>query len=217
MTAEAQWEPTPERIEAARVTDFARFVESRLGVSAPDYQSLWQWSVDEPAAFWGAVWDYFGLGERPDQVLVGDTMPGVQWFPGARLNYVDQVVRQARTDRPAILTVAEGGAVTELSWSELLRRTGAFAHTLRSLGVQPGDRVVGYLPNIAEAIIAFLATASIGAIWSACGQDYTAKAALDRLGQLEPTVLVTADGYQFGASLTTRVPTSPRCATACRP
>ncbi|MEX3644132.1 acetoacetate--CoA ligase [Mycolicibacterium porcinum] len=193
-----QWEPAPEGIEAARVTDFARFVESRLGVSTSDYQSLWQWSVDEPAAFWGAVWDYFGLGERPEQVLVGDTMPGVQWFPGARLNYVDQVLRQARTDRPAILTVAEGGAVTELSWAELLRRTGAFAHTLRSLGVEPGDRVVGYLPNIAEAIIAFLATASIGAIWSACGQDYTAKAALDRLGQLEPTVLVTADGYWFG-------------------
>ncbi|TPW93717.1 acetoacetate--CoA ligase [Mycolicibacterium fortuitum] len=193
-----QWEPTPEGIEAARVTDFARFVDSRLGVSAPDYQTLWQWSVDEPAAFWGAVWDYFELGERPEQVLAGGTMPGVRWFPGARLNYVDQVVRQARTDRPAILTVAEGGAVTELSWAELLRRTAAFAHTLRSLGVEPGDRVVGYLPNIAEAIIAFLATASLGAIWSACGQDYTAKAALDRLGQLEPTVLVTADGYWFG-------------------
>ncbi|WP_036475992.1 acetoacetate--CoA ligase [Mycobacterium sp. URHD0025] len=199
MTAtEAQWEPTPEGIEAARVTDFARFVESRTGISAPDYQHLWQWSVDDPAAFWGALWDYFDLGERPDEVLTGDEMPGVRWFPGARLNYVDQVARHARTDRPAILTVAEGGAVTELSWSELLRRTAAFAHTLRSLGVQPEDRVVGYLPNIAEAIIAFLATASIGAIWSACGQDYTAKAALDRLGQLEPTVLVTADGYQFG-------------------
>lgn len=193
-----QWEPTPEGVESAKVTDFARFVESRTGISAPDYQSLWQWSVDDPAAFWGALWDYFDLGERPEQVLVGDTMPGVQWFPGARLNYVDQVVRQARTDRPAILTVAEGGEVTELSWAELLRRTAAFAHTLRSLDVQPGDRVVGYLPNIAEAIIAFLATASIGAIWSACGQDYTAKAALDRLGQLEPTVLVTADGYRFG-------------------
>lgn len=193
-----QWEPTPEGIEAARVTDFARFVESRTGISAPDYQHLWQWSVDDPAAFWGALWDYFDLGERPDEVLTGDEMPGVRWFPGARINYVDQVARQARTDRPAILTVAEGGAVTDLSWSELLRRTAAFAHTLRSLGVQPGDRVVGYLPNIAEAIIAFLATASIGAIWSACGQDYTAKAALDRLGQLEPTVLVTADGYQFG-------------------
>lgn len=193
-----QWEPTPEGIEAARITDFARFVESRTGVSAPDYQSLWQWSVDDPAAFWGALWDYFDLGERPEQVLSGDQMPGVRWFPGARLNYVDQIARQARTDRPAILSVAEGGAVTELSWAELLRRTAAFAHTLDSLGVRPGDRVVGYLPNIPEAIIAFLATASIGATWSACGQDYTAKAALDRLGQLEPTVLVTADGYQFG-------------------
>lgn len=193
-----QWEPTPEGIEAARITDFSRFVESRVGVSVPDYQSLWRWSVDDPAAFWGALWDYFDLGERTEQVLSGDEMPDVRWFPGSRLNYVSQIARQARSDRPAILTVAEGGAVTELSWAELLRRTAAFANTLRSLGVQPGDRVAGYLPNIAEAIIAFLATASIGAIWSACGQDYTAKAALDRLGQLEPTVLVTADGYQFG-------------------
>lgn len=195
---EAQWEPTAEGTAAAQVTDFARFVESRTGISVPDYQSLWQWSVDDPAAFWAALWDYFELGERPEQVLSGDAMPGARWFPGTRLNYVDQVARQARTDRPAILTVAEGGAVTELSWAELLRWTAAFANTLRSLGVQPGDRVVGYLPNIAEAIIAFLAAASIGAIWSACGQDYTAKAALDRLGQLEPTVLVTADGYRFG-------------------
>ncbi|MDH6196305.1 acetoacetyl-CoA synthetase [Mycobacterium frederiksbergense] len=193
-----QWEPTADGIESAQVTAFARYIESRSGISAPDYQSLWQWSVDDPAAFWAALWDYFDLGERPEQVLSGDAMPGARWFAGSRLNYVDQVARHARTDRPAILTVAEGGAVTELPWSELLGRTASFANTLRSLGVRPGDRVVGYLPNIAEAIIAFLATASIGAIWSACGQDYTAKAALDRLGQLEPTVLVTADGYRFG-------------------
>ncbi len=125
-------------------------------------------------------------------------MPGARWFPGARLNYVDQVIRNARTDRPAIIHVAEDGTTVELSWDELLGRTAAFADTLRSLGVGVGDRVAGYLPNIPEAVIAFLATASIGAIWSACGQDYSAKAALDRLGQLEPVVLVTADGYEFG-------------------
>lgn len=197
MTA-PQWEPTHEGIESARVTDFARFVAARTGIDLPDYATLWQWSVDDPAGFWAALWDYFELGDRPDEVLADLRMPGARWFPGAELNYVDQVRRNARTDRPAILSVAEGGAVTELSWAELLGRTAAFAETLRSLGVGPGDRVVGYLPNIAEAIIAFLATASIGATWSACGQDYTAKAALDRLGQLEPTVLVAADGYRFG-------------------
>ena len=193
-----QWEPTPQDIADARVTDFARFVHRRIGAPMPDYQSLWQWSVDDPAAFWGALWEYFELGDPPDRVLDNPEMPGARWFPGVRLNYVDQIVRNARTDRPAILHVSEDGQVTELSWHELLRRTATFAQTLRSHGVAAGDRVVGYLPNIPEAIIAFLATASIGAIWSACGQDYSAKAALDRLGQLEPVVLVTADGYRYG-------------------
>ncbi|OKH65237.1 acetoacetyl-CoA synthetase [Mycobacterium sp. SWH-M3] len=197
-TPDAQWEPTQADVESARVTDFARFAASRADRELTDYHALWQWSVGDPAAFWAALWDYFELGERPADVLTDDRMPGARWFPGTRLNYVDQIRRNDRSDRPAILYVAEGGAVAELSWAELLSRTAAFAQTLRSLGVEPGDRVVGYLPNIPEAIIAFLATAAIGAIWSACGQDYTAKAALDRLGQLEPTVLVTADGYRFG-------------------
>jgi acetoacetyl-CoA synthetase len=198
MTDEPQWVPTDEDIARARVTDFARFVEQRTGAAAADYRSLWQWSVDDPAAFWATMWDYFELGDRPDRVLDDAQMPGARWFPGTQLNYVDQIVRNDRTDRPAILYVSEGGSVTELSWAELLGRTAGFANRLRSLGVRAGDRVVGYLPNTPEAIVAFLATASIGAIWSACGQDYSAKAALDRLGQLEPIVLVTSEGYRYG-------------------
>ena len=199
MTAAApQWVPTEEDVATARVTDFARFVAERTGVTTNDYASLWQWSVDEPAAFWATLWDYFELGDRGDKVLENETMPGAQWFPGVTLNYVDQIIRNARTDRPAIIHVAEEGTDVEISWAELLGRTAAFAEKLRSLGVTVGDRVAGYLPNIPEAVIAFLATASVGAIWSACGQDYSAKAALDRLGQLEPVVLVAADGYDFG-------------------
>jgi len=193
-----QWQPTERDIADARVTDFARFVQQRTGAPIADYRALWQWSVDDPAAFWGALWEYFDLGDPPDSVLESAEMPGARWFPGVRLNYVDQIVRNARTDRPAILHVSEGDEVTELSWHQLLTRTAAFAQTLRSHGVTAGDRVVGYLPNIPEAVVAFLASASIGAIWSACGQDYSAKAALDRLGQLEPVVLVTADGYRYG-------------------
>ncbi|PXX07760.1 acetoacetate--CoA ligase [Mycolicibacterium moriokaense] len=193
-----QWQPTERDISDARVTDFARFVQQRTETPITDYQSLWQWSVDDPPAFWGALWEYFELGTPPDRVLDNAEMPGARWFPGVRVNYVDQIVRNGRTDRPAILHVSEDGQIGELSWHELLSRTAAFAQTLRSHGVTAGDRVVGYLPNIPEAIIAFLATASIGAIWSACGQDYSAKAALDRLGQLEPVVLVTADGYRYG-------------------
>ncbi|UFS93874.1 acetoacetate--CoA ligase [Nocardia huaxiensis] len=193
-----QWVPTEADVATARVTDFAKFVERRTGVAAPDYQALWQWSVDDLPGFWGAVWDYFELGERGPEVLTAAEMPGAQWFPGTRLNYADQVFRQARTDRPAIRVAYEDGTIDEISWAALRAATLAIARALREQGVGPGDRVAGYLPNIPEAIIAFLATASLGAIWSACGQDYSAQAALDRLGQLEPKVLVTADGYHFG-------------------
>ncbi|NEW57598.1 acetoacetate--CoA ligase [Nocardia cyriacigeorgica] len=194
-----QWVPTDRDIAEAKITDFARFVTARTGVPTLDYAALWQWSVDDIPGFWRALWDYFELGDIAGEVLADESMPGARWFPGTRLNYVDQVVRQFRTDRPAIVQLSDGGEeVTEVSWTELIDHTAAFARTLRSLGVRPGDRVAGYLPNIAEAVIAFLGTAAAGAVWSACGQDYTAKAALDRLGQLEPTVLVTADGYRFG-------------------
>ncbi|MFE3000198.1 acetoacetate--CoA ligase [Nocardia sp. NPDC059246] len=195
---EPQWVPSDRDIAEAQVTSFALFVEKRIGLSLPDYRALWQWSVDDLPGFWGAIWDYFDLGERSDEVLGSTEMPGAQWFPGTTLNYVEQVMRQVRDDRPAILSVDETGEITEISWAALIATAAAFAHTLRAQGVGPGDRVAGYLPNIPEAVIAFLATASIGAVWSACGQDYSAQAALDRLGQLEPKVLVTADGYRFG-------------------
>ncbi|GAB0101787.1 acetoacetate--CoA ligase [Nocardia sp. JMUB6875] len=195
---EPQWVPDEADIAEAQVTSFALFAEKRTGLSLPDYQALWRWSIEDLAGFWGAVWDYFDVGERSDEVLGSREMPGAQWFPGTTLNYVDQIVRQVRDDRPAILSVDETGEITEISWAALIATAAAFADTLRELGVGPGDRVAGYLPNIPEAVIAFLGTASIGAIWSACGQDYSAQAALDRLGQLEPKVLVTADGYRFG-------------------
>ncbi|WP_063043424.1 acetoacetate--CoA ligase [Nocardia pseudovaccinii] len=193
-----QWVPTPQDISEALLTDFAKFVTARSGIEFSDYHALWRWSVDDVAGFWEAVWRYFELGPTPESVLATTGMPGAQWFPNTELNYVDQVLWQARADRPAIVAVDETGATATLSWDEMLDRAGAFARTLRSLGVHAGDRVVGYLPNIPEAVIAFLATASIGAVWSACGQDYSAKAALDRLGQLRPVVLVTAGGYRYG-------------------
>lgn len=196
---EPQWVPSERDITEARITDFARFVAARSGAEVLDYAALWRWSVDNLAEFWLAVWEYFELGPIAGEVLPCPEMPGTRWFPGTRINYVDRVVAQARTDRPAVLQVTEGSAeVGETSWAELLARVAAFARTLRELGVGPGERVIGYLPNITEAVVAFLGTATIGAVWSACGQDYSAKAALDRLGQLDPVVLVTADGYRYG-------------------
>ncbi|MFE5479760.1 acetoacetate--CoA ligase [Nocardia sp. NPDC056541] len=197
VAAAPQWVPDDNDIAGARITDFARFVAERHTVAVPDYHALWQWSVDDLDGFWGSVWDYFELGDRPGPVLASSEMPGARWFPEVRLNYVDQVIRQARPDRRAIVSVAEDGSVSELSWDDLLDQVAAFAQTLRGLGVRAGDRVAGYLPDIPEAVIAFLATASIGAVWSACGQDYSAMAALDRLGQLEPVVLVTCTGYRY--------------------
>ncbi|CAM2828592.1 acetoacetate--CoA ligase [Prescottella defluvii] len=195
-----QWVPSETDIEDARITDFARWAERRTGLSLPGYDTLWQWSVNNVGDFWQAVWDYFEVRSTtdPGPPLADRTMPGATWFPTARLNYVDHVIRCARADRPAVLHESEDGHSVSLSWAELLRQTGALAGTLRSLGVGEGDRVVGYLPNVPETVVAFLATVSLGAVWAACGQDYSAPAALDRLGQLEPKVLIAADGYRFG-------------------
>nr|WP_314142335.1 acetoacetate--CoA ligase [uncultured Rhodococcus sp.] len=196
----ALWTPTDSDLAEARVTEFARFVEQRHEVLLPDYPALWRWSTNELELFWRAVWDFFEVRSSsvPTTVLAERSMPGAQWFPGTELNYVDQVIRHARRGRAAIVHAREDGSKRTVTWEEMIDRAGALAGTLADAGVRRGDRVVGYLPNIPEAVIAFLATASLGAVWSACGQDYSASAALDRLGQLEPTALITADGYVYG-------------------
>ncbi|MBY6410475.1 acetoacetate--CoA ligase [Rhodococcus sp. BP-252] len=197
---EPQWTPSSEDIENARITDFQRVVSERHGVDTADYRELWEWSTQNVEQFWRTVWDYFDIQSdtEPTEVLGNSSMPGAQWFPGVQLNYVDQVRRHSDSDRTAIVHAREDGLRAELSWRELARQTAALARTLREAGVEPGDRVVGYLPNIPEAVVAFLASASVGAVWSACGQDYSASAALDRLGQLDPKVLIAADGYSYG-------------------
>lgn len=198
----ALWTPTDTDVEHARVTEFTRFVEERHEVTLPDYAALWRWSIDDIESFWKAVWDYFDIRStiEPASVLEGHGMPGAQWFPGVELNYVDQVVRHARGDRAAIVHASEDGSTRTVTWSEMIAQAGALAGTLSDAGVRRGDRVVGYLPNVPEAVIAFLATASLGAVWAACGQDYSAAAALDRLGQLDPAALITASGYVYGGA-----------------
>jgi acetoacetyl-CoA synthetase len=196
---EPQWTPTDVDIEQANVTGFTRFVEERHGLDLPDYRALWQWSVDEPGDFWQAVWDAFDVVSHtdPGPALADAAMPGAVWFPGARLNFAEYVFRERPPDEAAIVHLDEEGHRREIGWAELERRTAALAATLRAHGVGEGDRVVGYLPNIPEAIVALLATASIGAVWAGCGQDYAVPAAIDRLGRLEPRALVTATGYRY--------------------
>ncbi len=207
---EVLWEPAAEAVASSRIVEFADFVRQRhpddpaAPTDASSYEQLWRWSTERLPDFWRDVWDFFDVASDadPGPALADDAMPGARWFPGARMNYVDQVFRHAEAQdaagRPAILDLAEGRPAREVAWGELRRSTAALAHTLREHGVGPGDRVVGYLPNITETVVAFLATAAVGATWAACGQDYSAPAAVDRLGQLEPAVLVTADGYRYG-------------------
>lgn len=197
---EPQWVPSDEDVAEARLTDFVSWVQGRCGVTLADYQALWRWSVNDLDEFWQAVWEYFEVQSEtpPGAALVDDSMPGAHWFPGARVNYTRQALRHQTRLHPAIRSSGEDTPDVEVSWEELRRQVGAFASTLKAHGVGEGDRVVGYLPNIPEAIVAFLATASLGAVWAACGQDYSAAAALTRLGQLDPTVLIAADGYRFG-------------------
>ncbi|MYR06492.1 acetoacetate--CoA ligase [Gordonia sp. SID5947] len=190
------------------IDSFATAARERSGRALSDYAELWQWSVDEPAQFWRALWDFYDLDDIAETAdgrgLVDDTdvlanreMPGARWFPDVRLNYVSAIMRHTDRRGAAIVGVDEEGGRTEVAWSELTEQVVGFARTLTDLGVGVGDVVAAYLPDIPEAVIAFLGTAHVGAIWSGCGQDYAPEGAAGRLAQLDPKVLVTAAGYRY--------------------
>ncbi|MGK5114006.1 acetoacetate--CoA ligase [Geodermatophilus sp. CPCC 205506] len=201
------WRPTPESMRATRLAEFARWVAQRRGLDfgdPPDYDAIWRWSVEHLDQFWADVAGWTGvLPDVPDdQVIPHREMPGAVWFPGVTLNYAEQALRAGDdgtvpADSPALIAVAEDREPVELAWATLRGRVGAFAATLRRLGVQRGDRVAGYLPNVPEAVVAFLGTAAVGAVWSSCAPDFGTRAVLDRFAQIEPTVLVAVDGYRF--------------------
>ncbi len=174
------------------------------GLAFPGYEALWRWSVTDLEAFWGSIWDYFEIrSPKPfERVLADATMPGARWFDGAQVNYAQQVLRHVadaeQGGRPAIVFRGERGGIGEIGWSELRDRVAAVATRLEQMGVRPGDRVAAYLPNIPETVIAFLASASVGAIWSVCSPDMGPVSVLDRLRQIEPKVLFACDGYRYG-------------------
>ncbi|MFB9525640.1 acetoacetate--CoA ligase [Nonomuraea roseola] len=193
MVAEGEllWEPTPSVVANAKIT---RYLAS---VGRADYQDAWQWSVEDPAAFWTSVWDYFGVvGERGDGPVMTGTMPGVEWFTGSSLNYAENALRRA--DGPAVIFHSEEGPRRVITMRELRAEVARVRTGLVKLGVRRGDRVAGYLPNIPEALIAFLATASLGAIWSAGSPDFGVPSIVDRFTQIEPKVLIAVDGYRYG-------------------
>lgn len=196
------WRPTPDTIGATRLAEFAAWVTEKRGISfgdPVDYDAVWRWSVEHLAEFWADVAGWSGVlpGVPDDRVLTRREMPGAEWFPGTTLNFAEQALRHETREHPALIAVAEDGDPVEISWASLRGQVGAFAATLRRLGVRPGDRVAGYLPNVPEAIVAFLGAASIGAVWSSCAPDFGTRAVLDRFVQIEPTVLVAVDGYRF--------------------
>jgi len=194
------WTPSPERVERSQLTAFTRFAEQRTGHTFGDYTALWRWSTTELEEFWQAVWDFFGVRSSAPHTAVLESciMPGARWFPGARLNFAEHVLRMARPGEAALLYSAECAPLRELSWDQFAGQIRAVATHLRSIGVRPGDRVVAYLPNVPEAMVAVVAAASIGAVWASVSPDFGAKGAIDRLGQLAPTVLLAADGYRYG-------------------
>ncbi|MEO3862675.1 acetoacetate--CoA ligase [Acrocarpospora sp. B8E8] len=195
------WQPTQESARLTRIADFAAWVARRRGLSfgdPVDYDTLWRWSVEHLDQFWGDLADWTGVlpGVLDELVLTRREMPGAVWFPGATLNYAQQALKHSG-EHPALVAVAEDTDPVEISWTDLRAQVGAFAATLRRLGVRPGDRVAGYLNNVPEAVVAFLGAASIGAVWASCAPDFGTRSVLDRLEQIEPVVLVAVDGYRF--------------------
>ena len=170
------------------------------GRSFASYDQLWRWSVDDLGGFWASVWDYFELGERPDDVLPDASMPGATWFPGVELNYAEHALRLAgrRDDDTMIVARSQTRAPSSVTAGELREQVARVRAGLQRLGVRRGDRVAAYLPNIPEATIALLATASLGAIWSSCAPEFGTRSVVDRFAQIEPKVLLTIDGYRYG-------------------
>nr|WP_315236088.1 acetoacetate--CoA ligase [uncultured Limnohabitans sp.] len=183
---------------------YQNWLRDQRGLSFATYNDLWRWSVTDLNAFWQSIWDYFELVSPTPHtaVLANNVMPGAQWFPGAKTNYAHQVLRHVKPAHEAgllaVISHNEKGLRREMSWPELRRQVAALALHLQAQGVQPGDRVAAYLPNIPEAMVAFLATASVGGVWSICAPDMGTHAVLDRFKQIEPKVLIAVDGVSYG-------------------
>jgi len=200
LQAEVLWAPSPEMVERSQLTRYIAWLAENRDLHFDDYAALWRWSVTEIEEFWRTIWDCFEVisDTPPSEVLPERVMPGANWFPGTQLNYAEHIFRGKADGEVAVLYASELRELTELRWGELRGRVAATREGLRSLGVSKGDRVVAYLPNGPEALIAFLASASLGAIWSSCSPDFGPGSVVDRFAQIEPKVLFTVDGYRYG-------------------
>ena len=195
------WEPSPERVERANLNRFMRFVRESIGnADIRRYAPLYEFSIHHPEKFWPLVWEFCGIraqGEYEPVLVDREKMPGAHWFPGVRLNFAQNLLR-FKDDRVAIVFCNEWGHRRDVTYAELHTQVGRLAHALKQAGVGVGDRIAGFLPNIPEAVIAMLATTSLGATWSSCSPDFGIRGVVDRFGQIAPKVLFTADMYGYG-------------------
>ncbi|MGY3149281.1 acetoacetyl-CoA synthetase [Bradyrhizobium sp. USDA 3397] len=200
---ELLWTPSREKIEASRLWDYIGWLRTERDLEFTAYDDLWAWSVADLDAFWRSIWDFFAVksdGET-EPVLLSSRMPGAEWFPRAQLNYAEHIFRNANSTTPALIARSETGGLREMTWDDLKRETFALATKLRALGIRPGDRVASYMPNRSETVVAFLACASMGAIWSSCSPEMGPATVLDRFGQIEPKVLFAVDSYSYNGKL----------------
>ena len=193
------WQPSPAQIECSHMLRFQQQLKSQLNLSFADYEELHQWSVDKPEEFWAQLWQYSDIrASVPYSAVLSDSekFPGAKWFEGSRLNFAENLLRN-RSDKTALIARLENGARKTMSYGELYQQVAQLAAALRSAGVVKGDRVAGFMPNVAETIVAMLATSSIGAIWSSCSPDFGINGVMDRFGQIEPKVLFACNGYYY--------------------
>lgn len=193
------WEPSDSLRQSTGMTRYMQWLGEHKALHFDAYDALWEWSISHLDDFWESIWQFFAVtSSSPYSAVIGHReMPGAQWFPGARLNYAEQVFRHISSNRPALIFRSERQPMTEMSWDKLRHDVASVAGTLREMGVQPGDRVVGYMPNIPATLTAFLACASLGAVWSSCSPDMGTASVVDRFRQIEPKVLFAVDGYQY--------------------
>ena len=199
---EVLWRPPADVLDTTEVGRFLHWLREHRGHDLSDHDALWRWSVDDLEGFWSAVWDFFEVTDHGARtsVLAERVMPGARWFTGSRLNYTEHALRGAGADDAALAIRgrSQTRADRDLTWGELREQVARAARVLTDLGVRPGDRVAGYLPNGPEAVIAFLATAGLGAVWSSCALEFGPRSVVDRFGQIEPVVLLVAGGYRYG-------------------
>jgi acetoacetyl-CoA synthetase len=193
------WQPSEKRIKQSHMFRFMQLINGRFGCSFTQYEELYQWSIDNIPEFWAAMWDFAPVIYSESYVKVVDDlgkMPGAKWFAGAKLNFAQNLLRY-KDSHTAVIFKSESGESRKLNYAELYDQVARLAVSLKELGVKPGDRIAGFMPNMPEAIVAMLAAAGIGAVWSSCSPDFGIKGVLDRFGQIQPKVLFTADGYFF--------------------